>query len=56
MWNPTTKTIVGFPFPVRALAAVQRQSAFLRRRMKITTPNNTAMTPAIRRIVVESIT
>ena len=35
---------------------VRRQSAFLRRRMKITTPNKTAMTPAIRRIVVESIT
>ena len=33
----------------------RRQSAFLRRRMKITTPNKTAMTPAIRRIVVESI-
>ena len=55
-WNPTTKTVMGFRFLyVPSRLAGRRQSAFLRRRMKITTPNKTAMTPAIRRIVVEFI-
>ena len=58
MWtgNPTTNRY-GIPGRFFAAAAGCGQSAFLlRRRMKITTPNNTASSPQIKRIVVESMT
>ena len=57
-WNPTTQQ----PWDSRVVdasglpALCRRQSVFLlRRRMNITTPNNTAITPQITRNVVVSI-